>query len=172
MTATIRSFANDEAGAILSAELIIILTITVLGMVVGLVNLQTALINEFTDLSMAFQSLNQSFCTPSFFGCRKWFGWGPTSFVGGSCFFNRFNGCVGTTAVAGGWGGGAGWGNYDLVGPADYLVPSACPTGNCPTGGCVTGTCPSGDTGTFVPSPSATPGNLQPVPDPAPTTPK
>lgn len=163
MLTILRSLAHDEAGAILSAELIIILTITVLGMVVGLVNLQTALISEFTDLSMAFQSLNQSFCTPTFFGCRKFF-W-PTSFVAGSCFFDRFNGCVGATAVGGWGGGGGGWGGaYDIVGPA-----TTCPTGGCATGDCPTGNCTSTSTDTFVPaSPSATPDStLQPIPDPA-----
>jgi Flp pilus assembly pilin Flp len=169
MSTMLRSLAHDEAGAILSAELIIILTITVLGMVVGLVNLQTALISEFTDLSMAFQSLNQSFCTPSFFGCRKWWSGWPTSFVAGSCFFDRFNGCVGATAVGGGYGG---WGGYDIVGPATFVGQPSCPTGGCATGDCPTGNCTSAHTDTFVPPSPATDNSLQPVPDPGSANPK
>ena len=112
MTALFRKLLNDEAGLILSAELVIILTITVLGMVVGLVNLQHALLNEFADLSLAFQSLNQSYHTPSFAGCWKWWG-GRTSWVAGSTFIDVYDGCVGA-GVAGNYMGG------DIVGGAGY----------------------------------------------------
>ncbi len=99
MIALLRDFSHDEAGLILSAELVIILTIAVLGMVVGLVNIQSALIGEFADLGLAFQSLNQSYSTPSYRGCWKWWG-GRTSWVAGSYFIDIFDGCVGTNYVA------------------------------------------------------------------------
>lgn len=139
MTALFRKLLNDEAGLILSAELVIILTITVLGMVVGLVNLQHALLNEFADLSLAFQSLNQSYHTPSFAGCWKWWG-GRTSWVAGSTFIDVFDGCVGA-GVGGNYMGG------DIVGGAGFYGS------NLNVGG--TAVCPQ-DSGTAVSGSSTT----------------
>ena len=95
---------------------LIILTVTVLGMIVGLVNLQNALLGEFADLSLAFQSLNQSYGTPSYRGC--WKSWGRTSWVAGSSFIDVFNGCVG------GGGGSVGCYGSDIVGGTGYHLPS------------------------------------------------
>jgi hypothetical protein len=61
---------NDEAGVILSAELVLIGTILVLGMIVGLVELQCSIVAELSDLSSAFGNLNQSY-TISGFGSSK-----------------------------------------------------------------------------------------------------
>ena len=61
---------NDEAGVILSAELVLICTILVLGMIVGLVELQCSIVAELSDLSSAFGNLNQSY-TISSFGSSK-----------------------------------------------------------------------------------------------------
>ena len=110
-----RDFVRDEAGLILSAELVVILTITVLGMVVGLVNLQQAILGEFADLSLAFQSLNQSYATPSFRGC--WKIWGRTSWTAGSSFIDIFDGCIGSGPMVG-YGGG------EIVGCSSYYLPS------------------------------------------------
>ena len=57
---------NDEAGVILSAELVLISTILVLGMVAGLVELQCAVVAELSDLSSAFGNLDQSYQTSGF----------------------------------------------------------------------------------------------------------
>ncbi|MEO2020035.1 MAG: hypothetical protein ABGZ53_37365, partial [Fuerstiella sp.] len=54
---------NDESGVILSAELVLIGTILVLGMIVGLVNLQVAVVHELADLGDAFGNLSQSYNT-------------------------------------------------------------------------------------------------------------
>jgi Flp pilus assembly pilin Flp len=54
-------FWQDEGGAIISAELILILTILVIGLIVGLKTLQNALVTEFADVGGALGSLNQSF---------------------------------------------------------------------------------------------------------------
>ncbi len=48
------SLWNDESGVILSAEIVLIGTILVLGMIVGLVELQCAIVAELSDLSSAF----------------------------------------------------------------------------------------------------------------------
>ena len=59
---------NDEAGFVISAELILVLTIAVLGMVVGLVAVRDAALNEMNDLSHAIGAIDQSF---SFTGAFK-----------------------------------------------------------------------------------------------------
>ena len=56
-----RKLFNDEAGFIVSAELVLVLTIGVLGMVVGLASIRDALITEMCDLSNAFGALDQSY---------------------------------------------------------------------------------------------------------------
>ncbi len=57
----LKSLWNDECGVILSAELVLIATILVLGMVVGLVELQCAVVAELSDLGDAFGNLDQSY---------------------------------------------------------------------------------------------------------------
>lgn len=57
----LRNLWNDESGAILSAELVLILTILVIGMIVGLSELQDAVVNELNDVGEAIGSLNQSY---------------------------------------------------------------------------------------------------------------
>ncbi|MCA9035025.1 MAG: hypothetical protein KDA91_07845 [Planctomycetaceae bacterium] len=62
----LKSLWNDEAGVILSAELVLIGTILVLGMIVGLVELQCAVVAELSDLSSAFGNFSQSYQTTGF----------------------------------------------------------------------------------------------------------
>jgi Flp pilus assembly pilin Flp len=52
---------NDEAGFIVSAELILIATIVVIGLIVGLSEVQHAVVAELNDVADAFGSVNQSF---------------------------------------------------------------------------------------------------------------
>jgi len=56
-----RKLWNDETGAILSAELVLIMTLLVIGMIVGLSELQDAVVNELNDVAEAIGSLNQSY---------------------------------------------------------------------------------------------------------------
>lgn len=62
----LKTLWNDEAGVILSAELVLVSTILVLGMIVGLVELQCSIVAELSDLSSAFGNLNQSYETSGF----------------------------------------------------------------------------------------------------------
>ena len=62
----LKSLWNDENGVILSAELVLIGTILVLGMIVGLVELQCSLVAELSDLSSAFGNLDQSYQVSGF----------------------------------------------------------------------------------------------------------
>ena len=56
-----RKLFNDEAGFVVSAELVLVLTIAVLGMVVGLASVRDSLTSEFNDLSAAFGAVNQTY---------------------------------------------------------------------------------------------------------------
>ncbi len=62
----LKSLWNDESGVILSAELVLIGTILVLGMIVGLVELQCSIVSELSDLSSAFGNLDQSYQVSGF----------------------------------------------------------------------------------------------------------
>lgn len=62
----LKTLWNDESGVILSAEIVLVATILVLGMIVGLVELQSAVVFELNDLSDAFGDLSQSYETTGF----------------------------------------------------------------------------------------------------------
>ncbi len=57
---------NDEFGFIVSAELVLVLTIGVLMMVVGLHAVSKAIVQELNDLSSAFGAINQSYSYDGF----------------------------------------------------------------------------------------------------------
>lgn len=59
----LKALWNDEAGVILSAEITLVGTILVVGMIVGLVELQCSVVDELNDLGEAIGSVNQSYLT-------------------------------------------------------------------------------------------------------------
>ena len=67
----LKTLWNDEAGVILSAELVLISTILVLGLVAGMVELQCAVVAELSDLSSAFGNFSQSYQTPGFISYKS-----------------------------------------------------------------------------------------------------
>ncbi len=77
-------FWLDERGFIISAELILVSTILVIGLIVGLVELQSAVVHELNDVGEAIGSLNQSY---SYAGTNSWKG-GHTIVTAGSAFFD------------------------------------------------------------------------------------
>jgi Flp pilus assembly pilin Flp len=86
----VRALWNDETGVVISAELVLVLTVVVLGMVVGLSEVAVAVNTELNDLSNAFGALNQSYCFTGFHAgdqCK------PKSFFYGSCFYDRTDDC-------------------------------------------------------------------------------
>lgn len=111
---------NDESGVIISAELVLILTIAVLGVIVGLSEVSVAVVTELNDLSNAIGILNQSYAFTGFFG----WGFKFKSFFHGSTFIDSFDDCdwntscdivcgaggLGGVGGAGGLGGFGGWG--------------------------------------------------------------
>lgn len=66
------SFWRDECGALVSAELITVATVGVLGGTAGLNMLGTSVNGEFRELSHAVRSLNQSYTVSGFSSCRAW----------------------------------------------------------------------------------------------------
>jgi Flp pilus assembly pilin Flp len=61
MTHTFNALLNDEAGFIISAELVLVMTIGVLAMVVGLTAIRDAVTHEMNDISHAFGTVSQSY---------------------------------------------------------------------------------------------------------------
>jgi Flp pilus assembly pilin Flp len=87
---TMRALWNDEAGVVISAELVLVLTITVLAMVVGLSEVAVAVNTELNDLSNAFGALDQSYSFTGFHACDNW---KLKSQVAGSRFTDTHDDC-------------------------------------------------------------------------------
>lgn len=78
-----RSLLADEAGFVVSAELILVATIVVIGLVVGLSELQHSIVAELNDIGDAVGSLNQSYFF-SGFSAKKGHGGLKAAFAGSS----------------------------------------------------------------------------------------
>lgn len=81
----ITQIINDEAGFIVSAELVLVATIAVLAMVVGLAEVASGVNQELEDVGSAFGSLNQSFSVQGFQSCKAQ--------KAGSCFSDQTDEC-------------------------------------------------------------------------------
>jgi Flp pilus assembly pilin Flp len=57
----LKNFWVDEAGAALSAELVLIITIAVIGLVTGLSSLRDAVVTELADVGAAIGSVDQTY---------------------------------------------------------------------------------------------------------------
>lgn len=91
MSHLFHNFLNDECGFIVSAELVLVATITVIGLVVGLSEIQHALNAELNDVADAIGSLNQSYFT-SGFSAKKGYHQ-VKSMVSGSSFKDHTDDC-------------------------------------------------------------------------------
>jgi len=109
----LKSLWNDEAGVIISAELVLVLTIAVLAMVVGLSEVAVSINTELNDISNAFGALNQSYSYTGFMSSSQG---KQKSFVAGGCFMDSFDDCDTNTTcdvVAGhNFNSSEGQGNY------------------------------------------------------------
>jgi len=76
---------SDENGFVVSAELVLIATVLVLGMIVGLTTLRDQVIAELADVAAAFSNSNQSY---SFSGIT-----GHSSSTAGSIFDDNTDFC-------------------------------------------------------------------------------
>jgi Flp pilus assembly pilin Flp len=76
---------NDEVGAVVSAELVLVLTILVIGMITGLASLRDSVITELADVGQAVANVNQSY---SYGGARA-----HSSSTAGSEYGDRVDFC-------------------------------------------------------------------------------
>ena len=53
---------NEEVGAIVSAEIMLVASILVLGVIVGLKSVRDSVVTELADVAQAFSNINQSYC--------------------------------------------------------------------------------------------------------------
>lgn len=86
----LRNFWNDENGFVISAELVLVLTIAVLSMIVGLAEVSTAVITELNDISNAIGFLDQSYFLTGF-GARS--GVKPKAWTNGASFVDHTDDC-------------------------------------------------------------------------------
>ncbi len=80
-----RRFWADEAGFIVSSELVLIATIVVIGLIAGLAAVRDAVVGELADVGAAIGEVNQSYS----FGAIT----GHCSSVSGSIFSDQFDFC-------------------------------------------------------------------------------
>ena len=86
----VRQLLNDEAGFIVSAELVLIATLLVIGLIVGLSEVQHAIVSELNDVADAIGELNQSY---SFSGFSKHDGRALHAVTYGSDFADTIDEC-------------------------------------------------------------------------------
>lgn len=82
---------SDESGVIVSAELVLVLTVAVLAMVVGLSEIAVAVNTELNDISNAIGALDQSFSYTGFSSDKA--AGNFKNFVGGSKFADSTDDC-------------------------------------------------------------------------------
>ena len=62
----LRTLLNDDCGFIVSAELVLVATLLVLGLIVGMSQVQHAVNEELNDVAHALGALNQSYAYTGF----------------------------------------------------------------------------------------------------------
>jgi Flp pilus assembly pilin Flp len=82
---------KEEAGAIVSAEIVLIMTILVIGMIVGLKSVRDAVVSELADVAQAIANLDQSYSFSSVVG--------HAAFTGGGQFIDILDFCDGGNAT-------------------------------------------------------------------------
>lgn len=85
----LRRIWKDEAGFVVSTELVLIATILVIGMVVGLATVRNAVVQELGDVAKAIGNINQSFMYTGVAGRED------TSQTAGSDFVDETDFCDG-----------------------------------------------------------------------------
>jgi Flp pilus assembly pilin Flp len=92
-----KSLWQDECGAVISAELVLVLTILVIGVIVGLSEVAAAVNTELNDVSNAIGALDQSYFFSGFKGVDVGIGGKVKSLVNGSRFDDAHDDCDSNT---------------------------------------------------------------------------
>ena len=93
MTNLINTLIADEAGFIVSAELVLVASIAVLGMVVGLSEVALNVNEELEDVGSAFGAMNQTYCMKGILGHQ--------GYVSGTEFRDNVDFCDNTGDIQG-----------------------------------------------------------------------
>ena len=93
-----KALLNDEAGFVVSAELVLIATLLVIGLIVGLSEVQHAVVAELNDVADAIGNLNQSYYYTGFskektFGGGGGGGGGIAAYTRGSAWADTTDDC-------------------------------------------------------------------------------
>ncbi len=92
-----RALLHDESGFIVSAELVLIATILVIGLIVGLSSIQHAVVAELNDVGDAIGQLNQSYWFTGFSSEKSFTGGGGgnnlKAYTRGSAFDDEVDDC-------------------------------------------------------------------------------
>ena len=62
MKSTFYRLWSEEVGAVVSAEIMLVATILVLGVIVGLKSVRDSVVTELADVAQAIANIDQSFC--------------------------------------------------------------------------------------------------------------
>jgi hypothetical protein len=89
---TLNALYNDDAGFVISAELVLVLTIAVLSMIVGIQEVAVAVNTELNDFSNAIGAIDQSYFYCGFRGNDR-FTDKHKSAVNGEIFADRVDDC-------------------------------------------------------------------------------
>ncbi|MDA1213417.1 MAG: hypothetical protein O2955_12950 [Planctomycetota bacterium] len=81
----IKKLWSDDAGFVVTSELILVGTVLVIGLTIGLTSLRDQVVQELADLAISIGSVNESY---SYSGIT-----GHTSSVAGSIFEDNFDYC-------------------------------------------------------------------------------
>lgn len=87
----LRKLLNDEAGFIVSAELVLVATLLVIGLIVGLTEVQHAVVSELNDVADAIGALNQSYYYTGFTSFKE--DGSVKAFYRGSAFADTVDAC-------------------------------------------------------------------------------
>jgi Flp pilus assembly pilin Flp len=88
----LRKLLQDQSGAVISAELVLVLTILVIGVIVGLSEVAVAVNTELNDISNAIGALDQTYFFTQFVGTDN-HGTKTKSSVAGSRFNDGLDDC-------------------------------------------------------------------------------
>ena len=91
MTNLFTKLIHDEAGFIVSAELVLVATVGVLAMIVGLSEVALSINNELEDIGSAFGSVNQTYVQKGVLGHQ--------GYAGGTEFKDNADHCDNTCDV-------------------------------------------------------------------------
>jgi Flp pilus assembly pilin Flp len=90
----LRTLLRDEAGFIVSAELILVATLLVVGLIVGLSEVQHAIVAELNDVGDAIGKLNQSYSFSGFSKAKQFNGGaGISAYTRGSSYADQMDEC-------------------------------------------------------------------------------